>query len=178
MDPEALIHQIYAGQPELEALLLLHSRQVANLSTEICDRHPELRLDRRFLYEAAMLHDIGIIHTHAPGILCQGTAPYICHGLIGGQMLRHEGLPKHARVAERHTGTGLTVRQIASQNLPLPRRDFSPQTTEEQVICYADKFYSKSKPEAVKSVEQVEKSLSRFGKESLERFRQWHTLFS
>ena len=178
MDPEALIHRIYAKQPQLEALLLLHSRQVADLSIEICDRHPEFELNRRFLYEAAMLHDIGVIHTHAPGILCRGTAPYICHGLIGGQMLRHEGLPQHARVAERHTGTGLTVRQIASRNLPLPRRNFSPQTMEEQVICYADKFYSKSRPEEVKSIEQVEKSLSRFGEESLKRFKQWHTLFS
>ena len=35
-----------------------------------------------------MLHDIGILHCHAPKILCTGTEHYLRHGLIGGGMLR------------------------------------------------------------------------------------------
>ena len=42
---------------------------------KIAALHPELDLDKAFLEEAALLHDIGILHTHAPGILCTGDAP-------------------------------------------------------------------------------------------------------
>lgn len=177
MKPEKLIHRYYAGQARLEELLLCHSNQVANKALHICDTHPELGLNRQFLHEAAMLHDIGILRTDAPGILCLGTEPYIRHGLIGGEMLRKEGLPNHARVAERHTGTGLTIHQIQTQNLPLPLQDFSPETLEEQVICYADKFFSKSHLEEEKTYDRVICSLERFGPESVARFRRWHEVF-
>ena len=178
MIPEALIHKYYAGQPQLEELLLIHSRQVAEKALRICDAHPELKLDRSFLHEAAMLHDIGILRTDAPGILCFGNEPYIRHGIIGGEILRLEGLPRHARVAERHTGTGLTISQIEGQHLPLPLQDFSPETLEEQVVCYADKFYSKSKLETEKTPERVLRSLERFGTEGVNRFLQWHRIFA
>lgn len=177
MNPEALIHRYYADQPELEQILLTHSRQVADLCMQVCDRHPELGLDRQFLYEAAMLHDIGILRTDAPGICCYGTEHYIRHGLIGGEMLRAEGLPRHARVAERHTGTGLTPEAIQRQHLPLPLQDYSPETLEEQVVCYADKFFSKTKLQHQKSYERVLQSLDWFGQEGVRRFRQWHELF-
>lgn len=48
---------------------------------------------------------------------------------------------------------------------------------EEKVICYADKFYSKTHPRREKTYEQAEHSLAKFGKEGLERFRQWHDMF-
>ena len=54
------------------------------------------------------------------------------------------GYPQHARVCERHTGAGLTKREIIEQELPLPQQDFLPETTEEKLICYADKFFSKT----------------------------------
>ena len=105
MKPEEIIEKYYAGQNELKLLLLKHSIQVAQKAMEVLDKHPEIQADRRFVYEAAMLHDIGILHTCAPGIGCIGTQPYICHGMLGAEILRKEGLPLHARVAERHTGT-------------------------------------------------------------------------
>lgn len=175
--PETIIHKYYAGQPELEDILLTHSRQVARKTMAICAAHPELNLDGQFLYEAAMLHDIGIIRTDAPGIQCFGTEPYICHGIIGAEMLRAEGLPRHARVAERHTGTGITPEQIRQQGLPLPMQDYSPETMEEQVVCYADKFFSKTRLTEEKTPEHVVRSLSRFGEEGIERFRRWQELF-
>ena len=63
------------------------------------------------------------------------------------------------------------------QKLPLPLMDFLPETMEEKLICYADKFYSKTHLECEKSIEKVEKSLSRYGKESLMRFREWKLIF-
>jgi uncharacterized protein len=146
-------------------------------AVSICDKHPELKMDRQFIIEAAMLHDIGIFRCDAPGIECFGTEPYICHGRIGAEILRSEGFPRHARVCERHTGAGITKEEIIKQNLPLPHQDFLPETLEEKVICYADKFYSKTHPEREKSYEKARKSLAKFGNEGLERFESYHQLF-
>lgn len=125
-----------------------------------------------------MLHDIGIFKCDAAGIQCFGTEPYICHGRIGAELLRSEGFPRHARVCERHTGTGITKAQIIAQNLPLPQQDFLPETMEEKVICYADKFFSKTHLDREKTIEQAEKSLSKFGDEGVLRFREWEKCFS
>lgn len=178
MKAEKIIDKYYEGQEVLKQLLLRHSRQVADKAMEVLDRHPEIEADRTFVYEAAMLHDIGVLKTDAPGIGCHGTHPYICHGMLGAEILRAESLPKHARVAERHTGTGLIRATILSQGLPLPADDFSPETIEEQIVCYADKFFSKSHPERVKTVEQVRMMLSRFPDADLERWDRWVELFS
>lgn len=124
-----------------------------------------------------MLHDIGIFKCDAAGILCFGTEPYICHGRIGAELLRSEGFPRHARVCERHTGAGITKAQIIAQNLPLPQQDFLPETMEEKVICYADKFFSKTHLDREKTIEQAEKSLSKFGEEGVLRFREWEKCF-
>lgn len=177
MNPIEIIHKYYAGQPELEALLLRHSRQVAGRALAIAMEHPEWEVNLQFLYEAAMLHDIGILHTDAEGILCKGTEKYICHGRLGAEILRREGLEEHARVAERHTGTGLTATQIQERNLPLPALDFVPETLEEQIICYADKFYSKSRPEVEKTHAQALRSLEKFGEEGVSVFKSWMTKF-
>ena len=177
MDYQAIINKYYPEDNELRHILLVHSRAVADKALAIADRHPELSLDRQFIEEAAMLHDIGIVRCNAPGIQCFGTEPYICHGRIGAEMLRAEGFPRHARVCERHTGAGITRSQIIAQKLPLPQQDFLPETMEEKVICYADKFYSKTHPEVEKTIEQAERSLKRFGEDGVERFKLWEKLF-
>lgn len=179
MNPEEIIRKHYEGEDaNLLELLFLHSRQVAEKALEVVDRHPELGADRSFVYEAAMLHDIGIMHTNAPGIGCHGEHPYICHGMLGAEMLRAEGWMRHARVAERHTGTGLTRETIEAQGLPLPMEDFSPQSIEEQIVCYADKFFSKSHPERVKTSTQVREMLQRFPDGNIHRWDKWVELFS
>lgn len=168
----------YVDSPELLEILVTHSEQVAEMAVDICHRHPELNADEDFVYEASMLHDIGIVLCDAEGIHCHGTEPYIRHGICGAEILRAEGLERHARVAERHTGTGVTVEAIQQQNLPLPLQDFSPETIEEQIICYADKFFSKTKLGQTKTFEQALKSLWKFGDESTRRFVRWQKMFS
>lgn len=172
-----LIEKYYPEDNDLRRLLIRHSKDVANYALAICDRHPELHLDREFVEQGAMLHDIGIFMTDAPGIYCYGKDPYICHGYDGAQLMRACGYPRIARVCERHTGAGITLSQIESQNLPLPHQDFLPETMEEKVICYADKFFSKSHPERVRTVEQAAKSLAKFGDDGVQRFLQWAQLF-
>ena len=177
MKPEELIHRYCEGNPALEDILLKHSSDVANRALKIADKHPEFQLDRQFLYEAAMLHDIGIVKVDAPSIYCYGPEPYIRHGLLGGEILRKEGLPAHARVAERHTGTGLTRLNILQQALPLPPDDYVPETLEEQIICYADKFYSKTKLDEEKTFERALASLRKFGEDGLRIFEDWKCRF-
>ena len=177
MDYQAIINKYYPEDNELRHILLVHSRAVADKALAIADRHPELSLDRQFIEEAAMLHDIGIVRCNAPSIQCFGTEPYICHGRIGAEMLRAEGFPRHARVCERHTGAGITRSQIIVQKLPLPQQDFLPETIEEKVICYADKFFSKSHLDEEKTIEQAIASLSKFGEEGVARFREWVKMF-
>lgn len=177
MDYQLIINKYYPEDNELRHILLVHSRAVADKALAIADRHPELSLDRQFIEEAAMLHDIGIVRCNAPGIQCFGTEPYICHGRIGADMLRAEGFPRHARVCERHTGAGITRSQIIVQKLPLPQQDFLPETMEEKVICYADKFFSKSHLDEEKTIEQAIASLSKFGEEGVARFREWVKMF-
>ena len=90
MCPRELIDKYYPEADELKHILLTHSRSVADKALWIADNHPELSLDRDFLYEAAMLHDIGIFLTDADGICCFGDKPYICHGYLGADLVRRK----------------------------------------------------------------------------------------
>ena len=177
MNCQAIIDKYYPEDDALRRLLLKHSRQVADRCLLIAKNHPELHADVPFLEEAAMLHDIGIRWCHAPSIFCTGDEHYIRHGLIGGELLRREGYERHARVCERHTGTGITREQIERQQLPLPLADYEPETIEEQMVCYADKFYSKSHPDRILTVEQAAQSLEKFGHEGVKKFLSWSKKF-
>jgi len=224
MNYQKIIDHFYGeADSELKNLLLIHSRAVADKALRICNQHPELGIDCKFVEIAAMLHDIGIIECNAPSIHCYGKRPYIQHGLAGEEMLRNfserlsllkessssesrernetKEIPEQSRetrvgnevffienedynllenvgrVCSHHTGAGITKEEIAEQQLPLPQQDFMPETLEEKVICYADKFFSKTRPMEEKSLEHVERSLAKFGEGSLKRFREWHELF-
>jgi uncharacterized protein len=177
MDYQRIIDKYYPEENGLRRILLIHSQSVAQKALQIVVSHPELNIDRDFILSAAMLHDIGIVRTYAPGIECYGTEPYIRHGVMGAAMMREEGYEDLARICERHTGAGLSLDDIVSQNLPLPHQSFLPETIEEQLICYADKFFSKSHLEREKTIEQAEHSLAKFGTAGVERFRQWVNIF-
>lgn len=172
MEPLQIINKYYE-ESALRDILLKHSKSVADKALDIVRNHPELGADEQFVFEAALLHDIGIVRVHAPSIACCGTEPYIRHGILGAEMLRAEGLIHHALVCERHTGTGLTLQQIITQQLPLPHRDMQPVSIEEEIICFADKFFSKTRLDAEKSVEQARKSLEKFGEDGLFKFDAW-----
>lgn len=177
-DYKKIIDLYYPADTPLRDIYLRHCRQVADEALEIA-RRKHLPLDPLMIEGAAMTHDIGIFATDAPGIECHGTEPYIAHGIIGAALLRKEGAPEEwARVAERHTGSGLTSAEIAAQGLPLPVADYLPETLLERLICYADKFYSKSGAMKRKDLQKVRASMARFGEDSLRRFDALHTEFA
>ncbi len=172
-----IIDKYYSENAPLREILVKHSEQVRDKAVRIAQAHPELGANETFIAEAAMLHDIGIIFCNAPKIHCTGSHHYIEHGVLGAELLRKEGLPHHARVAERHTGTGLTLQQIIQEDLPLPHHDLSPETIEEQIICYADKFFSKSHIGEELSMEKIRQTLWKYGHDTVVRFEQWHKKF-
>lgn len=177
MNTLAVIEKIYKKDSDLYNILVSHSTSVKNKALSIARNHPELNIDIQFVEEAAMLHDIGIFLTDAPSIKCFGTFPYLCHGYLGREILEGMGYPRHALVCERHTGTGLSEEDIIAQRLPLPHRDMNPVSIEEQVICFADCFFSKTHLEEQKSIEKVRKGLSKFGERSVLLFDRWCALF-
>lgn len=182
-----IIPKFYSTNDKLRHLLLHHSRQVARRAVAIAQAHPEWGVDTGFLEDAAMLHDVGIFRCDAPGIFCHGSAPYLHHGVLGAEILRREGsvaegevrlhCERLARVCERHTGTGLTAGQLRELQIEVPVADLLPETLEEQIICYADKFYSKSHPERERNIEQAIESLRKFGEEGVQRFAGWAARF-
>lgn len=176
IDVLRILGKYYEPYPEAKEILMVHSRAVADKALSLI--HGRDDIDRQFVEEAAMLHDIGIFRCNAPGIGCTGILPYICHGIEGGKILRSEGLERHALVCERHTGSGLTAGEIADSGLPLPAVDLLPVTPEERLICYTDKFFSKSGDlRREKSLQEVRKSLEKFGRTTMERFEALHREF-
>lgn len=181
IDYESLIEKYCAENLELRQILLTHSRQVADRALAILTNHPEWvtsgEVNPTFIEEAAMLHDIGVVFCDAPKIHCWGKHAYIEHGYIGAEILRKEGLYKHAQVAERHTGTGITYEQIIREKLPIPLNDYTPQTLEEKLICYADKFYSKTKLGQVKPMGKIRLHMWKYGSDAVHRFDLLQELF-
>ncbi len=181
LDCLSIIQRYYTPGNDDYRVLVHHSRQVAGLAVAIARRLIDggVPVDIEFVEEAAMLHDIGMCRTNAPGICCHGTEPYILHGIIGRKMLDGMGLYRHGRVCERHTGTGLSAAEILAEGLPIvPARDLLPETLEEKIVCYADKFFSKSRlDEGVKTMERARQSLAKFGGETLARFDDMAALF-
>jgi uncharacterized protein len=177
MNPMKLIEMYYPADSEARRIQVEHSRNVADKALAIARMHPEMALDMAFVEEAAMLHDIGMFLCHAPEIGCYGKAEYICHGYLGAGLVRAAGFPRHALVCERHTGTGISVEMTDRERLPLPRRDMRPRSLEEQLVCFADKFFSKSGSRREKPVEKVRRALAGYGRESERRFEEWCKLF-
>ena len=185
MDAFEIIRYYYPEDTALRRLLWKHSCQVRDKALAIlhAGKALHLQLDEGLVTVGALLHDIGVGRCHAPSILCNGKEPYLAHGVIGGAMLREYGfshgldMEAYARICERHTGAGLTANEIRTSRLPLPERDFLPDTNEEKLICLADKFYSKSGDMQEKPFSQVRASLAKFGTATLQRFDAMCCLF-
>ena len=179
MDPINIIQKFYKTDSKTYNLLVAHSKAVAKKALEIAKNVKHLNPDLKFIKEASMLHDIGIFLTDAPEIECFGNQPYICHGYLGRELLDKEGLPKHALVCERHVGVGISVQDIDKRKIPMPRRDMSPITIEEKIICFADKFFSKKGGSLTKenTIDEIRKSQLKFGENKVKIFDEWVKTF-
>ena len=175
MEALAILQHFYPEDTPLRRRLLKHSEQVRDKALELA-KNSVVKLDLALVADGAMLHDLGIGRCDAPKIDCHGTEPYLAHGVIGAQMLRDYGteigldLEKYARICERHTGSGLTAAEVKKQQLPLPERDYLPETPEEALVCLADKFFSKSGDMEEKPLDKIRRQMAKFGDAPLARF--------
>lgn len=179
MDYFELIHKYINPASLAYRFYIPHVAMVTHKALQIARRLNLAEAQRRFIEEAAMLHDIGIIKVQAAEIGCTGELPYIRHLTAGREILEREGLLRHALVAERHAGVGISQQEIIEGGLPLPPRDMVPESLEEKIISWADLFYNKISGEVW--VEQpmavVRQRLAEFGRDKLDTFDAWHALF-
>jgi uncharacterized protein len=133
----------YAPDDKVFRIILAHSLAVKKAAVKIAQRIP--MADVEFVKTAALLHDIG-------RFICPPGKDSIKHGIAGAQILRKEGLPRHALVAERHIGVGITKEDIRRQKLPLPLKDYVPKSVEEKIVSYADNLVFGSRVKTVKDV--------------------------
>jgi len=171
-----IIEKYYKKDELLYDILLKHSVSVSDKALKIAKKCC-LNVDLRFVEQAAMLHDIGVFLTYAPSISCFGKHKYIEHGYLGADILRKEGYFRHALVCERHIGTGISLVGIVDKNLPLPHRDMMPISLEEQLICYADLFFSKSRLNEEIPINEVRTKVALWGEKSVSQFEKWNEIF-
>lgn len=156
-------------------IYVVHVTLVTQKALKIAEHFSLSREDLTFLEEASMLHDIGICRVHDPEIGCYGELPYIQHVVEGGKILRKEGYPRHARVAETHTGVGILAGEIQEKQLPLPEQDYVPEDRIAEIISFADLFFSKS-PEKIwreKTWDEVQTEIGRYGVWHTQRLQAW-----
>ena len=179
MNPLDIIARYYDPASEAGSRLIRHSAAVAEKALGIAKNLSCLNPDSGFIEEAALLHDIGIFYTRAPSIGCAGAYPYVCHGYLGRALMEDLGYPRHGLVCERHVGAGLSVDEIQTHHLPLPLRSMVPVTLEEEIICYADKFFSKKgeNTENELPMDQVMAKIETYGPAHLSRFKTWAERF-
>ena len=179
MKPLDIIGEYYEPGSKAYHILVRHGEDVARKALAAAARVPHLTPDLDFIQQAALLHDIGMFLTQIPELGCTGKHPYICHGYLGRELLEKRGLPKHALVCERHVGVGITAEEIKRHKLPLPVRDMTPVSIEEQIICFADKFFSKNGnlSAAETPLENILRTITHYGPDKVAIFQSWRQLF-
>lgn len=123
---EALTHLYDAGCSEG---VIEHCKSVSRFAVRLAKsfRRKGIDVDVQLVEVSAVLHDIGRSKTHT-----------VDHGLIGGEIARLLGLPRSiVRIIERHVGGGVPLQE--AKELGWPARDYLPLTSEEKIVCYADK---------------------------------------
>jgi uncharacterized protein len=85
-------------------------------------------VDLELLEMGGYLHDIGRSVTHG-----------VSHAVESGKILRKLGFSEALiRMVERHVGAGITAEE--AKKLGLPVQNYIPETLEEKILAYADKF--------------------------------------
>ena len=179
IDVAAIIADLYPAGSRAYDILRRHGDLVAAKALSIADGLLQLKPNHEFIQAAACLHDIGICLTDTPALGCFGRHPYICHGYLGRQILEDRGLPDLALVCERHVGVGISAADVRYGRLPLPERNMLPVSIEEQIICYADKFFSKNGrgDSREKTPAEIIAGIGHFGPDKVAQFLTWARLF-
>ena len=175
-----IIHKYIPPHTLAYYVYIIHVTLVTDKALQIARRMKLSPAQQRFIEEASMLHDIGVIRVNAKEIGCFGELPYIMHVVEGRKILEKEGLPLHAKIAENHISVGgLSKDEIVKGKMTLPHRDMLCETIEEKIISYADLFYSKN-PDKLwrkKTIAQIRIKAANYGKRQEKLFDKWYKEF-
>lgn len=178
---ELALHKKFAPSELVLDLVWTHSNAVLDITLDLYDskRFDTSCITRGLAIKAALLFDIGVYccsgFEFLPGQPPQAT-PYSQHTVIGAKILTEEGYaPEICRVAQVHTGVGLTAEDIASHMIDLPEGDYMPISDLEWLITYTSKFHSKAPK--FKTVEEIETSLAKYGEVKLQTFQNLKNTF-
>jgi len=115
-----------ANQPHV----ISHIEMVTKKALEIGRKLKEkgFNIDLELLEVSGYLHDIGRSVTHGVG-----------HAVESARIIKGLGFSEPViRLVERHVGAGITAKE--AEILGLPKKDYIPETLEEKILAYADKF--------------------------------------
>ncbi|MEU8346012.1 HD domain-containing protein [Spirillospora sp. NPDC048832] len=170
------LHERHAPGREAFELVWTHCVIVSEIAERIM-AGGRFGVDADLVRAGCLLHDIGVyrLYDAAGEIDFKG---YVRHGVLGYELLRDEGLPEVLRrFCSCHTGMGLTRDDIERQGLPLPAGDYVPETREERLVMYADKFHSKTNPPVFVSADTYAVHVRRFGEGKAELFQEMRELY-
>ena len=129
-DKEILaFHKEHAPSKRAFEVVYTHCQIISDVALRLASA-THLQVDVHFVHVAALLHDVGYYSLYDETGQYVPGALLITHGVVGAELLRNAGMPEAiCRVAERHTGVGLTKEYILKTHLPLPPNDYVAETT-------------------------------------------------
>src|SRR5258708_18938368 len=105
------IHTKYAPDESTFTLVFTHCQIVWEIAKQLIEAN-NIAIDVSFVHVGCLLHDIGAYRLKVKNEPFGGR-DYIRHGLVGYDILKTEGFDEAiCRIAERHTGVGITIEEI------------------------------------------------------------------
>lgn len=140
------LHRKYAPTNAAYDLVYGHCEIIWQIARQLIDRN-KLAVDKNTVEAGCLLHDIGVYDYYDAAGNFDREMDYTQHAVRGQKILETEHFPPIiSRLVAHHLGVGLTAQDVKEQKLPIPVQDYVPETIEERLVAYADKFHSKSYP--------------------------------
>ena len=145
------------------AEVINHCKAVAELALETATilKDRGFQIDFGLVEIGALLHDIGRSRTHS-----------VHHAIIGAEIAKSLELPNAVTsIIERHVGGGITTEE--AKKLGWPVKDYSPQTWEEKIVCYADKLIDGSKRVSIeRTIREFSKKIPQSSIDGMQRLHE------
>lgn len=140
---EALHHK-YAPNNKVYDLVYGHCRIICEIALWCASNVKGTKVNVDLLQTAALLHDIGAYILFDEEGKVANSRMYRLHAILGAKIVADEGIDMRiSKIIETHPLLGLTQQEIVDASLPLPFRNYEPDTIEGELLCYADRFHSK-----------------------------------
>lgn len=163
------LHKKYAPTEKLLASVWTHCQIIRDISEQLID-NSHLSINKKVIEAGCLLHDIGVYALFDEAGNKVNDYNYMNHGIRGEELLRKERIPRELwRIASHHLGVGFTQHDIEKQGLPFDQ-PYMPETIEERLVTYADKFHSKTNPPRFNTYESFMATAGTYGDDIATRF--------